>query len=73
MTYSFKTDINCLGCVHEIKPHLDKLEQSHEIEHWKVDLTNPHNILTIKTNNMSREEVETVIEKAGFKAVVTSE
>ncbi len=73
MTYSFKTDINCLGCVHEIKPHLDKLEQSKEIKRWKVDLTNPHNILTIETNKMSREDVETVIQKAGFKAVVTSE
>lgn len=72
MTYQFRTDINCLGCAHEIKPHLDKLEQSHEIKHWKVDLTNPDNILTIETNNMSREEVETVIQKAGFKAVETS-
>lgn len=68
MTYSFKTDINCLGCVHEIKPHLDKLEQSHDIEHWKVDLNNPDYMLTIETNNMTREEVEAVIQTAGFKA-----
>ena len=68
MTYSFKTDINCLGCVHEIKPHLDKLEESQEIEHWKVDLNSPDNILTIETNNLTAEEVETVIQTAGFKA-----
>jgi len=68
MTYSFKTDINCLGCVHEIKPHLDKLEESQEIEHWKVDLNSPDNILTIATNNLTAEEVETVIQTAGFKA-----
>ena len=68
MTYSFKTDINCLGCVHEIQPHLDKLEESQEIEHWNVDLNNPDNILTIETNNLTAQEVETVIQTAGFKA-----
>jgi copper chaperone len=68
MTYSFKTDINCLGCVHEIKPNLDKLEESQDIEHWKVDLNSPDNILTIETNNLTAEEVETVIQTAGFKA-----
>lgn len=69
MTYTFKTDINCLGCVHEIKPHLDRLEQSQEIEHWNVDLNNPDNLLTIETSNLTREEVEEVIHSAGFTAV----
>ncbi len=69
MTYSFKTNINCLGCVHEIKPHLDKLEQSQDIDHWKVDLNNSDNLLTIETSNMTREEVEDVIQTAGFTAV----
>ncbi len=68
MTYSFKTDINCLGCVHDIKPYLDKLEQSQDIEHWKVDLNNPDYLLTIETNNMTCEEVKDAIQKAGFKA-----
>jgi len=68
MTYTFKTDINCLGCLHEIKPHLDKLEQSQDIEHWNVDLNNADNVLTIETNNLSPEEVEEVIQTAGFKA-----
>jgi copper chaperone CopZ len=68
MTYSFKTDINCLGCVHEIKPHLDKLEESQEIEHWKVDLNSPDNILTIETTNLTEHEVETIIQTAGFTA-----
>ena len=67
MTYTFKTDINCLGCVHQVKPHLDKLEQSQDIEHWNVDLNNDDNLLTVETNNMSREEVEAAVRGAGFK------
>ena len=67
MTYTFKTDINCLGCVHQVKPHLDKLEQSQDIEHWNVDLNNDDHLLTVETNNMSREEVEAAVRGAGFK------
>ncbi len=59
--------------MHELKPHLDKLEQSPETEHWQVDLNNPHNISIVETNNLIREEVEDVIQKAGFKAVAASE
>jgi len=68
MKYAFKTNINCIGCVTQIKPHLDKLEETKAIEHWHVDLNSPDHMLTIETNNLTREEVETVIENAGFKA-----
>ncbi|HYH13727.1 MAG TPA: hypothetical protein VD794_00810 [Flavisolibacter sp.] len=71
MKYTFKTNINCIGCVNQIKPELDKLEQSKEIEHWRVDLNNPDYLLTVETNAMSGEEVQSVIEEAGFNAQMT--
>jgi copper chaperone len=68
MKYAFKTDINCIGCVNQIKPKLDKLEQTKEIEHWRVDLNNPDYLLTVETNAMTGEDVQSVIQNAGFKA-----
>ena len=68
MKYAFRTDINCIGCVNQIKPELDKLEQTRDIEHWRVDLNNPDYLLTIETNAMTGEEVQSVIQNAGFKA-----
>lgn len=66
--YAFKTNINCIGCVNQIKPKLDKLEQTKEIEHWRVDVNNPDYLLTIETNAMTRDEVQSFIQEAGFKA-----
>jgi copper chaperone len=68
MKYAFKTNINCLGCVTQVKPHLDKLEETKVIEHWRVDLNNPDRVLTIETNALSSDEVASVIENAGFRA-----
>lgn len=72
MTYRYKTNINCLGCVNQVKPHLDQLEQSKAIEHWRLDLDNPDHTLTIETTNMTTDEVASVIETAGFRATPVS-
>jgi copper chaperone len=68
MTYSYKTNINCIGCVQQVKPHLDQLEQSKEIKHWHLDLNSPDHVLTIDTNSLSSDEVTEVIASAGFRA-----
>ena len=70
-TFFFKTNINCIGCVSQIKPHLDKLEQNKEIERWHVDFGNPEHILQIETNKMSPEEVKHYVREAGFDAEFT--
>lgn len=67
-TYFFKTNINCIGCVTQIKPHLDKLEQSQDIEHWHVDFNDPEHILLIETNKMSPEQVKHYVRETGFDA-----
>ena len=66
--YIFKTDINCIGCASQIKPYLDKLEQEGEIKHWQVHLTDPDHTLEIESGRLQLEEVQTYVQKAGFKA-----
>lgn len=68
MQYRYKTNINCLGCVGQVKPHLDQLEQSKQIQHWHVDLDDPDRTLTIETNDMSADEIRFVVSEAGFNA-----
>jgi copper chaperone len=70
-TYHFKTNINCIGCVTQIKPHLDKLEQEHTIEHWHVNMNDPEYLLEVETNKLSPEEVKHLVREAGFEAEFT--
>ena len=66
--YIFKTNINCIGCASQIKPHLDKLEQEGQIKHWQVHLTDPDHTLEIETSQMALEDVKLYVQNAGFKA-----
>lgn len=61
----FKTNINCGGCVSAVKPHLDNEEGVCE---WEVDTTNKDKILTVKTDDLTEEQVIAIVNKAGFKA-----
>lgn len=70
-TYFFKTNINCLGCVNQVKPHFDQLEQSKEIERWHVDLNDPEYVLQIETNKLSPEQVKHLVRETGFDAEFT--
>ena len=70
-TYFFRTNINCIGCASQIKPHMDKLESSRDIEHWHVDLNSPEFLLEVETNKMSPEEVKHYVREAGFEAEFT--
>ena len=66
--YIFKTNINCIGCASQVKPHLDKLEQSGQIEHWKVHVTDPDHTLEIETSQLAEDEVRAYVRSAGFEA-----
>jgi hypothetical protein len=63
-----KTNINCLGCASQIKPHLDKLEQNGQIKHWQVHPTDPDHTLEIETSQLKIDEVRSYIKQAGFEA-----
>jgi hypothetical protein len=70
-TYFFKTNLNNLGSVSQLKPHLDKLEQDKTIERWHVDFNNPEHILEIETNKLSPEEVKHLLRAAGLEVDFT--
>lgn len=66
--FLFKTNINCIGCASQIKPHLDKLEQEGQIRHWQVHLTDPDHTLEIETSKLALEDVQLYVQNAGFTA-----
>src|SRR4051794_6000146 len=47
-----------MGWEHEIKPHLDELEESQEIEQWKIGPYQRHSVASGTKNRA--EEVETI-------------
>lgn len=65
MKYTFKTTINCGGCVAKVTPHLDA---NQNIKNWEVDINNPDKPLTVEAENMNESEVAELIEKLGFRA-----
>jgi len=70
MKHTFKTNINCSGCVAGISSHLNA---NKAIKHWEVDTRNPDKLLTVETNNLSGENIQEIIKKAGFKAEIVNQ
>ncbi|WP_018628961.1 heavy-metal-associated domain-containing protein [Niabella aurantiaca] len=63
-TLSFKTNINCGGCVASVRPALDG---NSGIAEWEVDTTGKDKILTVKTAGATPEDVINTVKDAGFK------
>lgn len=63
-TFTFRTSINCGGCVAKVTPVLNAAQG---IEHWSVDIDNKDKILTVASNGITEEEVVGIIKKAGFE------
>lgn len=61
---NFKTNINCGGCIKAVTPFL---AAEKEIQNWSVDTNNPDKILTVEGENIAKEKVIQMVEKAGFK------
>ncbi len=64
-TLTFKTNINCGGCIEKVSPYLN---QEVNIKSWKVDTTIPTKILTIETEALTPESVILLLHEAGYKA-----
>lgn len=64
-TLKFKTTIKCGGCIDTVTPFLNKIEG---ISTWSVDTNSPDKILTIETESVSGEEIESVLKSAGYQA-----
>lgn len=67
VSYKFKTNINCGGC---IKAVTQPLNQAEGISSWEVNTDNPDKILTVVSNGITREEIMAIIKKAGYNIEV---
>jgi copper chaperone len=63
--FKFNTNINCGGCVANVRPYLNSL---HQIKHWEVDTINPNKVLTIESDEAVTDKVITVLKNAGYRA-----
>lgn len=63
-SFTFKTTINCNGCMLKAKRVLD----IPEIEKWEVDFDSPDKILKISTENLRPEDIINKLKTIGFVA-----
>jgi len=68
-TYTYKTNINCGGCIRAVTPHLNEIES---IKSWNVDTKHPDKILKVELQSGSAHDVVEAVGKAGFSAQVQS-
>ena len=62
-TYTFKTNINCGGCIAKVTPFLNEAKG---IADWNVDTANKNKILTVNSDGITENEIIDVVQKAGF-------
>ncbi len=63
---TFKTNINCGGCVAKVTPHLNNASY---INSWNVDTNNPNKILTIETAALvNAQQIINLVQEIGFYA-----
>jgi len=61
---SYKSNINCSGCVAKVDPILNDLKT---IKSWEVNTEHPDKLLTIESENEVTDEVKSALRKVGFK------
>ena len=61
---TFTSNIACNGCVSKVKPFLDELEG---VIKWEVDIENPQKILTVESSEVSADQIQEAVIKAGYQ------
>ncbi len=61
---TYKTTINCGGCVRAVTPFLNEAAGE---GNWSVDTDNPDKILRITNEQADTDQVIAAVQKAGFK------
>ena len=61
---TFTSNIACNGCVSKVKPFLDELEG---VIKWEVDIGNPQKLLTVQSNELSADQIQEAVIKAGYQ------
>jgi copper chaperone CopZ len=65
MKYTFKTNINCGGCIASVTPALNQID---EIESWSVDTENPEKILSVELEDDTDSQcIVDAVSSAGFR------
>jgi copper chaperone len=64
-TLTFKTNINCSGCVSKVTPVLNQI---HGINKWSVDTANPQKILTVETEHLHEDDIIRALKNIGYNA-----
>lgn len=67
-TYHFKTNLKCDGCVDAIRPALEALKQSGDIDRWEVAMQNPEKILVVETQRLTPDKVKHLLREKGYEA-----
>ncbi|MGZ5243682.1 MAG: heavy-metal-associated domain-containing protein [Bacteroidia bacterium] len=62
-TLKFKTNIKCSGCIANVTPFLNSIQN---IKKWNVDIDNPEKTLTIEGENIAEKDVISLVESAGY-------
>jgi len=62
-TYKFTTNINCGGCIKNVTPYLDQLN---DIE-WKVDIADKRKVLEVKTSTVEEKSIIEKVKEAGYE------
>lgn len=60
---TFKTNINCGGCIEKVTPYLAKAKS---ISDWEVDTSSKDKKLTVKGDVPEKKEVIDLVQEAGF-------
>jgi copper chaperone CopZ len=65
MKYTYKTNINCGGCIASVTPALNQID---EIESWSVDTENPEKILSVELEDDTDSQcIIDAVSSAGFR------
>ncbi len=60
---TFTSNLACNGCVSKVQPFLDELEV---VTKWEVDIENPQKILSVQSNELSADQIQEAVIKAGY-------
>lgn len=62
--HTFKTTINCDGCVRAVTPFLDEVAGAGA---WSVDTNNLDKVLTVTNDSLQTDQIVKAVEKAGYQ------
>ncbi len=66
-TLKFRTNVNCNHCIAKITPFLEEIKS---ISNWEVDTASEEKILTVTGNDITADEIQEALKKAGYNSSI---